>query len=150
MKRFIVRFSKIVLVLIFIYIGLLVYSTYFFTFRDLKGELLQRPVISPTGKYTANAYYKPYGGAAGGIKGWVMIKDDKGDERIVYYGEANTDFRMRWIDDHTLYINNEEPGFPEESRSVKLNLEEKVIYHDTGEACKSLLMKNDYDKCLSK
>lgn len=51
--------------------SLYIYIMYFFTFNDIDKEYTQTgpgPVISPTGEYTANAYYEPYGGAAGGVK----------------------------------------------------------------------------------
>ena len=53
-----------------------IYETYFFTFSEIDREYTQRgpgPVTSPTEKYTVNAYYELYGGAAGGVNVWVKI-----------------------------------------------------------------------------
>jgi len=50
-----------------------IYKVYLFTFDDIDKEFIQNgpgPVLSPTGKYTANAYFEPYGGAAGGVNVW--------------------------------------------------------------------------------
>ncbi|MFD1848666.1 DUF5412 family protein [Oceanobacillus bengalensis] len=56
-----------ILILIFITILMLVgYKKYFFSFDSLgEGTHYIGPIDSPTGKYTANSYFKNYGGAAG-------------------------------------------------------------------------------------
>lgn len=82
-------------------------------------------VLSPTGKYTANAYYEPYGGAgpSGGVHVWVEITNNEDTLSIVNKDEK-----------------------PDTDRSIALTVE-KEIYHENGLACKSLLMKNKYEKC---
>ncbi|MFJ5790424.1 DUF5412 family protein [Lysinibacillus sp. NPDC093197] len=127
------------------------YETYFFTFSEIDREFVQKgpgPVISPTEKYTANAYYEPFGGAAGGVNVWVEITNNIVNDKvqIIYYSDAKSNFAMKWLDTDTLYILNDEPNFPNSNRSIELKVE-KEIYHENGLACKSLLMKDDYETC---
>lgn len=131
--------------------GIFVYINYFFTFDHLKGESIWFPVGSPTQEYTANAFAKPYGGAAGGVKIWVNVTYHQEDDRIqtVYYSEATGDFSMDWIKDDVLSITNETPNYPGTDRSIELEIG-KEIYHETGLACTSLLMKDEYEKCYQK
>ena len=128
------------------------YETYFFTFSEIDREYTQRgpgPVTSPTEKYTANAYYELYGGAAGGVNVWVEItyNSDNNKVRTVYYADAKDNFSMEWLDEDTLYILNDDPDFPNSNRSIKLEIG-KEIYHENGLACKSLLMKDKYETCF--
>ncbi|MGE7916369.1 DUF5412 family protein [Lysinibacillus xylanilyticus] len=127
------------------------YEMYFFTFSDIDREFIQKgfgPVTSPTEKYAATAYYEPYGGAAGGVNVWVEItyKIEKNKVQTVYYSDARSNFSMEWLDEDTLYILNDEPKFPNSNRSIKLEIG-KEIYHENGLACKSLLMKDEYETC---
>lgn len=127
------------------------YETYFFTFSEIDREFVQKgpgPVISPTEKYTANAYYEPFGGAAGGVNVWVEITNNIENDKvqIIYYSDAKSNFAMKWLDTDTLYVLNDEPNFPNSNRSIELKVE-KEIYHENGLACKSLLMKDDYETC---
>jgi hypothetical protein len=128
-----------------------IYEVYFFSFSEIDREYTQNgpgPVISPTEQYTANAYYEPYGGAAGGVNVWVEITNnhEKNKVQIVYYSDAKTNFSMEWVDEDTLYILNDEPDFPNSNRSIKLEIG-KEIYHENGLACRSMLMKNEYETC---
>lgn len=128
-----------------------IYETYFFTFSEIDRELIQKgpgPVTSPTEEYTANAYFEPYGGAAGGVNVWVEITDnnEKNKVQTVYYCDAKSNFSMEWLDENTLNIINNEPNYPNLNRSIKLEIG-KEIYHENGLACKSLLMKNEYVTC---
>lgn len=129
-------------------LGLFVYTVYFFTFDNLKGEFYKGPVNSPTGKYTANAYYMTYGGAAGGVNLWVEITYNDEDDKIetVYYSDAKSNFYMEWEDEDSLYILNKEPDFPNSNRSIQLIIG-KEIYHESGLACQSWLMKDEYETC---
>lgn len=110
-----------------------IYNTYFFKFDIDEGEFLKGPVTSPTDKYTANAYYKTYGGAAGGVN--VMVKityhDDDNSIKIVYYSDAKSNFSMEWKDEDTLYIINKESGLSSSDRSVELDIK-KEIFLDRG------------------
>ncbi|WP_449539109.1 DUF5412 family protein [Ferdinandcohnia sp. Marseille-Q9671] len=127
--------------------GLIGYTKYFFTFDNLNGEFFRGPVDSPTGKFTANAYYMTYGGAAGGVNVWVEITyNEENKRKTVYYSDAKSNFSMVWKDEDTLYIVNEEPTYPNSSRNIELVIG-KDIYHDSGLACRSLLMKNEYETC---
>lgn len=72
------------------------------------------------------------------------IENDK--VQIIYYSDAKSNFAMKWLDTDTLYILNDEPNFPNSNRSIELKVE-KEIYHENGLACKSLLMKDDYETC---
>lgn len=129
-------------------LALYVYGSYFFTFDNRKGEFYQGPVHSPTDKYTANAYYRTYGGAAGGVNVWVEITNNHAENKIktVYYSDAKSDFTMEWTGEDTLYIRNDEPDYPNSNRSIELEVD-KEIYHENGLACKSWLMKKEYEKC---
>lgn len=126
------------------------YETYFFTFSKIEKEFLQPgpgPIISPTEEYTANAYYEPYGGAAGGVNVWVEItNNDQNNVQTVYYSDAKSYFSMEWVDEDTLYITNDEDDYPNSNRSISLEIG-KEIYHENGLACRSLLMKNNYKTC---
>lgn len=131
--------------------SLYIYEMYFFTFSDIDRRFIQKgpdSVISPTEEYTANAYYEPYGGAAGGVNVWIEITNNKKKNSVqtVYYSDAKSDFSMKWVDEDTLYILNDEPEYPNSNRSIKLEIG-KEIYHENGLACKSLLMKDQYETC---
>lgn len=121
------------------------YSTDFFTFGNLKGEFYKGHVISPSGKYIANAYYMTYGGAAGGNI-WVTFKKEKNKIKTVYYSDAKSDFSINWIDDNNLLIVNNETGYQNSNRSRKLKIG-REIYHESGLACRSVLMKNEFETC---
>ncbi|MFS1516182.1 DUF5412 family protein [Bacillus sp. SCS-151] len=133
---------------VILFLGLFVYRDYFFTFDSLKGESYLIPVTSPTMKYTANAYYMPYGGAAGGVKIWVDVTyhDENDKIQTVYYSEAKSGFSMSWNDEDILYIKNENSEVPNSSRSIMLEIG-KEIYHEYGLACKSWLMQDEYETC---
>jgi hypothetical protein len=145
-KLLIATLSGIVLVS-----SIYIYETYFFKFSEIDREFIQKgpgPVTSPTEEFTANAYYEPYGGAAGGVKVWVEITDnyEKNKVQTVYYSDAKSNFSMEWMDEDTLYIQNDEPDYPNSNRSITLKIG-KEIYHENGLACKSLLMKDEYESC---
>ncbi|KGP71028.1 DUF5412 family protein [Pontibacillus yanchengensis] len=127
------------------------YETYFFTFSEIDREYIQKgpgPVTSPNEDFTANAYFELYGGAAGGVNVWVEItnNNEKNKVQTVYYGDAKSNFSMEWVDEDILYILNEEPDHPNSKRSIELEIG-KEIYHENGLACKSLLMKEEYETC---
>ncbi|WP_246187576.1 DUF5412 family protein [Ornithinibacillus caprae] len=128
-----------------------IYEVYFFTFSEIDREFTQKgpgPVTSPTEKYTANAYYELYGGAAGGVNVRVEItnNNENNNVQMVYYSDAKSNFSMEWLDEDTLYILNNEPDYPNSNRSIKLEVG-KEIYHENGLACKSLIMKDEYETC---
>nr|WP_275669561.1 DUF5412 family protein [Metabacillus litoralis] len=127
------------------------YETYFFTFSEINRESIQKGpglVISPTEEYTANAFYEPHGGAAGGVNLMVEIttNNEKHKGQVVYYSDAKSNFAMEWLNEDTLYILNDEPDVPNSNRSIELEIG-KEIYHRNGLACKSLLMKDEYETC---
>lgn len=128
-----------------------IYEMYFFTFSEIDREFTQKgpgPVLSSTEEYTANAYYEPYGGAAGGVNVWVEITNNNkmNNVQTVYYSDAKSNFSMEWLGENTLYIRNDDPDYPNSNRSIKLEIG-KEIYHESGLACKSLLLKDDYENC---
>ncbi|WP_235714792.1 DUF5412 family protein [Halalkalibacter akibai] len=149
------QFPKKLMIASFVGITLLgiftAYTIYCFTFQTADGEFYKGPVTSPTEEYTANAYYMTYGGAAGGVNVWVEIINNLTEQeaKIVYYSDAKSKFSMRWQDDKTLYIENEELENLDENKSIELNVE-KEIYHDQGLACRSWLMKDQYESCFSR
>lgn len=124
-----------------------IYEMYFFTFDDIDKEFIQNgpgPILSPTEEYTANVYYEPYGGAAGGVNMWVEITKhrENDNKKIIYYSDANDNILMDWVDEKTLFITNAGPT----NNSIKLDVEQE-IYHDRGFACRSWLMKDEYETC---
>lgn len=129
-------------------VTLFLYTQYFFTFNNLEGELYKGPVVSPDGKYTANAYYMTYGGAAGGVNLWVEIShnDETNRTETVYFSDAKSEFSIEWMDEDTVFIKNDDPEYLTSNRSIELQIG-KEIYHDNGLACKSLLMKDKYETC---
>ncbi|MEK4714502.1 DUF5412 family protein [Sporosarcina sp. FSL K6-1540] len=131
-----------------LFFGLFIYANYFFTFDNLEGEFYKGPVNSPTEKYTANAYYMTYGGAAGGVNLWIEITYNEVDDKIetVYYSDAKSYFSMEWKDENTLYIINEEIKYPNSNRSIELEIG-KEIYHESGLVCQSWIMKDQYETC---
>ncbi|MBD8068078.1 DUF5412 family protein [Bacillus sp. PS06] len=150
-KHFPKKLLLVSLLSVIILLGLSVYKNYFFTFNSIDRSSIQigpGPVLSPTEAYTANAYYEPYGGAAGGVNVWVEITYNHEDKPVktVYYSDAKTNFSMKWLDEETIYIVNDEPKYPTSNRSIKLVIG-KEIYHENGLACKSLLMKDEYENC---
>lgn len=129
-----------------------IYETYFYTFSEIDRELIQKgpgPVSSPNKEYTANAYFEPYGGAAGGVNVWVEVTDNNENNKVqtVYYSDAKSKLSMEWVDEDTLYILNEEPDYPNSNRSIALKIG-KEIYDENGLACKSILMKDEYETCF--
>lgn len=130
-------------------LSLIGYHSYFFTFDRIDKDFAQTeagPILSPTEKYTANAYYEPYGGAAGGVNVWVEITEHEMDEvKTIYYSDAKSEIRLEWEDEETLYVKNIDAR-NQEDRSIALNVGEE-IYDELGLACKSLLMKGKYKSC---
>ncbi|MTH54820.1 hypothetical protein GKZ89_15565 [Bacillus mangrovi] len=131
--------------------SLLFYQTYFFTFSSIDRSNMEQgpgPVPSPSGNYSAHAFYEPYGGAAGGVNVWVEITHHQEKEKVktIYFADAKIDFSMKWIDDDQLSIVNNDPDYPDEDRSIVLK-PDKEIYDESGLACQSLLMKDEYERC---
>ncbi|KMY44711.1 hypothetical protein AC622_11130 [Bacillus sp. FJAT-27916] len=144
-KLLVITLAGIVIVS-FIYM----YEMYFFTFDRIDRERMQNgpgPIESPSGRYTANAYYEPYGGAAGGVNVWVEITDHdhQGARKTIYYGNGLSEVDLEWIGDDSLFIQNESSGI---HKSKELNVKTE-IYHGTGLACQSLVMKDTYETCYS-
>ncbi|ERN53823.1 DUF5412 family protein [Alkalihalophilus marmarensis] len=144
-KNFIATLTGVVLLF-----SIYIHRVYFFSFDRINDEYTQKgpgPIISPSEKYSVNAYYEPYGGAVGGVNVWVeKTNHEENKTNIVYYADAKSDFSMQWKDEKTLSIINDEPDYPGSDRSITLNIE-KEIYHENGWACKSILMKNTYERC---
>lgn len=139
-----------ILTLIFIAILLAVgYRKYFFTLDHLgQGTYFKGPVDSPSGKYTADSYYKNYGGAAGGAYVWVQITNkENGKVRTIYYSDGKSNFAMEWKDENTIFIKNDEgPEYPDSERNIELEIG-KEIYDEKGRACDSWRMKDEYETC---
>ncbi len=98
-----------------------------------------------------NAYYKTYGGAAGGVNVWVEITYNEEDDKTktIYYAPGKSHFTMKWLDNDTLNIINRTSQVPSEDRSVKLQVG-KEIYDESGAACNSLIMKAVYETCYER
>ncbi|WP_240628569.1 DUF5412 family protein [Bacillus salacetis] len=128
-----------------------IYEAYFFTFDEIDKKFMQKgpgPVTSPTNAYTADAYYELYGGAAGGVNVWVEVTyNNEADKvQIAYFGDAKSTFNMEWLNEDTLKIQNYDTDYPDSDRSITLRIG-KDIYHESGLACQSILMKDDYENC---
>ena len=133
---------------VILFLGIFIYNEYFFTFDDInKNDKQEGPEISsPTGKYTANAYYEPYGGAAGGVNVWIEVTNNaENTTKILYYADAKNYFQMSWLDEESLSISNSDE-WANSTPTVLLKVESE-IYHENGLACQSVLMKNDYEEC---
>lgn len=131
-----------------LFVSILVYIQYFFSFNDINQNSMQEgpEISSPTGKYTANAYYEPYGGAAGGVNVWIEITNNmENNNKIIYYADAKNNFQMNWMDEESLSITNTDEG-NHTNKTVLLKVANE-IYHENGLACQSILMKNDYKEC---
>ena len=127
-----------------------IYQTYFFTFDRIDRKSMQQgpgPMASPTGRYTADAFYELYGGAAGGVNVWIEVTDHNNHDKTktIYYSNANAEIEMEWTDEDVLFIQNEDSS---NTKSMELNVK-KEIYHDAGLACRSLVMKDDDETCYS-
>jgi len=153
MKRvgFLKRKYKLLLALFIVIVLLFVYNKYTYSFEYTDGEFFKGPLKSPTGKYTANAYYQTYGGAAGGVNVWVNItfNNEKKKIKTVYYSDAKSNFWMQWKGKETLFINNDEPDLPSENRSIELKIG-KEIYDSSGAVCSSWKMKDEYETCYER
>lgn len=125
------------------------YKKYFFTFNSLgQGTYYKGPVNSSNGKYTADSYFKTWGGATGGAHIWVEITNNENSEiQTIYYSDGKSNFSMEWKNDNAIYIRNDDgPEYPDSDRSMELEIG-KEIYDETGKACDSLIMKDEYETC---
>lgn len=125
------------------------YKKYFFTLEHLgQGIYYKGPVYSPNGKYTADSYYKTWGGATGGAHIWVEITNNENSEaRNIYYSNGKSNFSMEWKDDNVIYIRNDEgPEYPDSDRSIELEIG-KEVYDESGRVCDSWIMKNEFETC---
>ncbi|MEK4671034.1 DUF5412 family protein [Niallia sp. FSL R7-0271] len=133
-----------------LFIGVLLYGIYFFSFDNINKDYTQKgpePLSSPTEKYTANAFYELYGGAAGGVNVWIEVTNNEENKvKTIYYSDAKSTFSMHWKDEDTLYIVNNDPEYPNSNRSIELEVD-KEIYHENGLACTSWLMKDEFEQC---
>ncbi|MNI22328.1 hypothetical protein D3C73_758810 [compost metagenome] len=147
-KRFILLFMIIAIPAILLFIW---FKGVFFTFDGIQAEHFEVPIDSPEGTYTAHTYYEYYGGAAGGVNAVVEITDHTNADstKIIYYADAQSQVNVEWEDEQTLYIINKTSQYPKEDRSISLNVNSD-IYHDTGLACRSILLKNTYTNCFYK
>ncbi|WP_274310184.1 DUF5412 family protein [Solibacillus daqui] len=131
-------------------LAIFVYIQYFFTFALIGKEHMQigaGPVLSPSENYAAQVYYEPYGGVLGGVNVWVEVTDnEKQTTKIVYYADAKNQVTLQWIDETSLFINNEDQTYTDSNRSIQLNIE-REIYHENGLACQSLLLRNSFETC---
>jgi amino acid transporter len=130
------------------FLSIFIYIQYFFSFNDINRNDKQEglEISSPSGKYTANAYYELYGGAAGGVNVWIEITNNiENTTKIIYYADAKNNFHMYWVDEESLSITNAGGG-ANSNRNVLLKVANE-IYHENGLACQSLLMKSEFEKC---
>ena len=144
-KRLLIMFVSCVA----LFLALMVYNQYFFTFDRIDKAHTQqvaRPVESPKGAFTAEAFYEFYGGVLGGVNVFVEVTDNKNVEtKIIYYAEAKAFVRLVWRDDETLAIYNEDYN-RDPNDEVVLNVSNE-IYHDRGLACQSVLLRKKFKTC---
>ncbi|MFD1174017.1 hypothetical protein [Oceanobacillus picturae] len=76
----------------------------------------------------------------------ITNNNEKNKIKIVYYSDAKSNISIEWLDEDTLNILNDNPNYSNSNRSIELEIG-KEIYHDIGLACKSLLMKDEYETC---
>lgn len=85
--------------------SLYLYGSYFFTFDTINRTDAQAgsdSITSPSHRYTAEAYYEPYGGAAGGVNVWVDVIDHQSSTvETISYSDAKDRFAMEWLNDQT-------------------------------------------------
>jgi len=143
------KLSITTLSLVIIFSGFLIYHEYFFTFSSIPIEYSENPVASPNNKKAAQVHYEYYGGAAGGVNALVEVTDEANNKKMIYYADAKGSIRLLWKNDTTLQILNNNSEYPQSNRDATLNVETE-IYHDTGRACKSILLKNSYEACYQK
>ncbi|PAF31044.1 DUF5412 family protein [Paenibacillus sp. 7516] len=117
--------------------------------RSEQGEL-SYSMPSRNGDYTAEIYGVPYGGAAGGVTIWVDVKktndSDASGVRTIYRADYHGHNHLEWESENTLRIENWSEYSDE---TMTLNIEDE-IYDGRGWACKSLRMKDQYVRCLSR
>ncbi|MEK4059192.1 MULTISPECIES: DUF5412 family protein [Paenibacillus] len=137
----------VLILLLIIILGLVGYRRYFYQFKVLgKATLFSGPIESPEGEYNARAYYIPYGGAAGGVMYLVEVEQTKtGVKKIIYSSEHKDKFSMDWQASDILSITNESPEY-KEYRNIELKVNTE-IYEESGSACRSLLLKDQYETC---
>ncbi|MFT8323014.1 MAG: DUF5412 family protein [Bacillus sp. (in: firmicutes)] len=137
-----------ILILLTSLVAYINYFYYTYTFEFENGEIYNSPVHSPNNKYTAQAYFKTYGGAAGGVMMWIEVThhDDHHRVETIYYSDAKSNFVMEWKDNDTLAIKNEDPEYPQENRNIELKVK-KDIYDVMGGACNTPFVKNNYENC---
>ena len=144
-KRMLIMFASCVALFMAFYI----YNQYFFTFDRIDRAQLQLgagPVESPTGAFTAKAFYEFYGGVLGGVNLFVEVTDNKKEEtKIIYYADVKAFVRLVWRDDETLAIYNEDYN-NDSNGEVVLNIRNE-LYHDRGLACQSVLLRKSYKTC---
>lgn len=126
---------------------------YLFTFNGIQEAYHEDPVVSPNSAYSAKVSYEYYGGAAGGVNAVVEITDHSQQDltKTVYYAAAQSEVSVEWgaEDPEILFISNKNIRFPNDDRSIQLNVTND-IYHDTGRACRSILLKGTYTNCYSR
>ncbi|MFD0048397.1 hypothetical protein ACFVHQ_03500 [Actinomycetes bacterium NPDC127524] len=67
----------------------------------------------------------------------------------IYFAPGKSNFSMNWINDESLNITNETPGYSNENRSIKLTIG-KEIYDESGAACGSWIMEDEYETCYER
>jgi len=133
-----------ILISLFVLLDINVYKTLTFTFNDLKhGTPIGDALESPDNKYSAIAYAMPYGGVDVRVE---VINNKLKTKKTIYHADYKSDFELKWIDNKTLYIKNEDLDY-NDVKSKKLNIYND-IYDETGSACRSLVLKHQYKNCF--
>ncbi|SFC51035.1 hypothetical protein SAMN05443252_10422 [Bacillus sp. OV322] len=135
------RKLKLILFLISIPLILFIFYwgfTYFsFSFeKDVSKGKLTDTLLSPDGSRIAKSYFDVKPGALGPTIVIVeIVNNETNKSKIIYRSIESYNFSMKWENNNILNIHGH-----------KLNVDNE-IYDESGNACNSLAMKNQYKKC---
>lgn len=111
-------------------------------FGYTEGTPFDAPLASPNGEYSAQAFYRYYGGAAGGTMMFVNITDHRHEDavRTIYYEQTHHTPTISWADNRTLAITN-----PSDYENYDAVLDVTTdVYDATGRACRAYKIKKKF------
>lgn len=107
---------KVLLILGFIFLGLIGYGVYwlFFDWSRFKSEFIAES-ISPDGTYTVNAYVSNGGATTSyAVLGELVFNKENKRSRRIYWQYREENAVIEWIDDDTVIINDVQLEVPDE------------------------------------
>lgn len=134
-----VKYITVVGICLVLIVSYVFYRQQTYDFLYTKGTPFDSPIESPDGAYSAQAFYRTYGGAAGGVMLFVNITEHQHEDtiRTIYYGQTHHTPTITWKDNRTLMIKN--PSY-----DAVLNVTTDV-YDSTGRACRVIKIKKKYN-----